>query len=236
MKVDVLASQLHYEDHLAAIWMALPAEVRGGWYAQGPCANAGNRQGVPGWKPGSPPLSRDLLLVAGYVDERNGGPRPTIYVEHGGGQTYQGLVDPSYSGSGGHEQVVLFLSPSEMVAARWRARYPTVPAAAVGCPKLDWHHAHPERVAGRTLAVAFHSRNRLLPETDSAFDDYEIGMGPAVQEPPSPGVAGAGPRPSPPLVAAADVLGADRRRGRPRLQRGAGAGGCPGRRQLQHRP
>lgn len=163
-KVDVYCTQPHYGNHLAPIWFGLPADRRGTWWAGGLCADRGNTEGVPNWRRGEP-RGDHPCLVAGWMDE-NVVRGPTIYLEHGSGQTYRGDPDSphaatheSYSGSDGHDRTVLFLCPSETVADRWRTRYPNVPAVAVGAPKLDWWHSHPGAGGGGphpVLAVTFH--------------------------------------------------------------------------------
>lgn len=190
-RVDVLSSQPHYGNHLAPIWFGLPEDRRGTWWAAGICADRGNVEGVTGWRRGYPPEQQRPVLVAGYIDEMALA-APSIYLEHGAGQTYRGdggnrnaAEHESYSGSGGHDRCVLFLCPNETVAARWRNRYQDTPTAVIGCPKLDWWHAHPSAGGGGPLpavAVTFHADNRLIPEATSALEHYTAGLAEAVAE------------------------------------------------------
>lgn len=135
--LDAYASAPHYAAHIEPVWAALPPEARGTFWT----ARARDRWGTP--VPARWPLDR-LVLVASYVDARRARPRPVVYLEHGAGQTYPGdsrsAGHPSYSGGRELDHVVLFLCPSGVVADRWSARYPDVPAVVVGCPYLDrWH-------------------------------------------------------------------------------------------------
>ncbi len=132
MRVDSYSSLSHYSEHLRPIWDALPPSVRGGW-----------------WTPANLPRSERLTIVASHRDALTIG-RPYVYVEHGAGQSYQGITSGSYSGGEGHDRCVLFLCPSERVAMRWRERY-DVPAVAVGCPRLDRYseRAGPQGEAAR---------------------------------------------------------------------------------------
>lgn len=165
-RLDVLASQPHYVDHLRPIWDALPVEARGTWW------------GLTG-----EPLPRRLrdagtnpLAVAGLVDAQKLPGRPLILVEHGAGQAYPG--DPqsarhgSYSGGDGLERAIGFITPNEACAQRWRNRY-NRPAFAVGCPKLDTYSG---RTAVRpevpVVAISFHWDCPLIGETRSAFGHY----------------------------------------------------------------
>lgn len=120
------------------------------------------------------------MLVASWTDEQAVLPRAAVYIEHGAGQTY---VDPGegaapcYSGGPGHDRVVLFLSPSEVVANRWRAAYPGAPAVAVGCPKLDrWHEIRNEirPNLNPTVALSWHAHLGTCMETRTlAFDELQ---------------------------------------------------------------
>ena len=174
MLIDAYASLRHYAEHLAPVWAALPAELRGSFYSPSRTETWGQ------------PLDRArdrgrLVLVASWRDAQTVGPSPLVYVEHGAGQSYDG--DPRSAGngsySGGHalDRVRLFLCPNADVAARWQARYPDATTAVVGCPKLDaWHTAAPwaERPLGRpTVAVTFHWECPLVPETRSAWGHYD---------------------------------------------------------------
>lgn len=127
------------------------------------------------------------VLVASHVDYQRMSPRPVVYVEHGAGQSYDG--DPasaghgSYSGGLGLDRVVLFIGPSEQVCARWRERYPSTPAIAVGCPRLDvWHRGRVATLARdghrsqATVAVTFHWECALVAESTSAWRHFDRGL------------------------------------------------------------
>lgn len=178
--IDAYASQPHYIDHMAPIWSIYEETNR--FFVAGLPADQGNTEGLSGWTPGHPPPSGLPLLVAGYIDERSTTRKKIIYLEHGAGQTYSGdpvvRRNPSYSGGTEHERVALFLCPSETVAERWRAAYPSTPAVAVGCPKLDhWHRTASRLPArGKTVAITFHHDAALCPETSTALHAYEGSM------------------------------------------------------------
>lgn len=172
--IHAYASLPHYAEHIEAVWRHLPADLAGVRYS--PVGREWR-----GWVPagrGRPPLG-EPILVAGFADALVMRPRPVVLLEHGAGQSY---ADPhaassgSYAGGDGLEHALLFLCPSETVADRWRARYPSTPAVAVGCPKLDpWHLG---RRAGTTglepvVAVTFHWDCPLVPETRSSWSYWE---------------------------------------------------------------
>lgn len=176
MKVHRYASLPHYRDHLEPIWRALPEDLRGESWA--PRTPAGwTRLPHPRLMPTGP------VMVAGFADVSKMAGRPLIYVEHGAGQTYPGdarsATNGSYSGGIGLGDVVLFLGPSELVAGRWRDRYPA-PAVAVGSPRLDPWHARDSRAAVTktppTVAVTFHWECPLIPETRSAWPHYDAAL------------------------------------------------------------
>ena len=141
MKVDAFSSLPHYSDHIRPIWEALPPPVRGQW-----------------WTPVNLPRSERLTIVASYRDAQTIG-RPYVLVEHGAGQSYQGITNGSYSGGEGHDRCVLFLCPSDRVAMRWRERYPDTPAVACGCPRLDRYSERP----GRWVNPALPDQERSAP-------------------------------------------------------------------------
>lgn len=182
MRIDLYASRPHYASHLLPVWQALPKHLRGRVYGPDP---------TQWWVRDAPPSTPDpttTTMIAGFADlQALRGQGPYIYVEHGAGQHYPGdplaVNDPSYSGGAGHEDVDLYICPSETVARRWEARYPGVDAVAVGCPVLDaWHSGDrpfmPEPKP--TIAITFHWDCWLVPETRSAFRHYEAGIGPCV--------------------------------------------------------
>ncbi len=197
--IDAYASLRHYAEHLAPVWAALPAELRGTFYS--PSST----------EPWGTPLhrgrdTRRLVLVAGWRDAQTVAPSPLVYLEHGAGQSYdgdpRGVGQGSYSGGQGLGRVRLFLCPSQRVADRWAATYPEATTAVVGCPKLDRWHAVPDGphrgraaasaddgpdVAPRptrtvapdhgsgapVVAVTFHWECPLVPETRSAWGHYD---------------------------------------------------------------
>lgn len=167
MRVDAYASQPHYAEHLLPIWDALPADVKGTFWAE---------QRSSWWGPRVGPRSlngTDLVLVAGAGDVRSIGDRPCVYVEHGAGQTYADL-DPAkrwsqhYPGGVHPANVVGYVCPNEDVVAAWHGR----PAVAVGCPKLDQFLPTPPAAEPRTLAITFRWACMVGPEQKPARREY----------------------------------------------------------------
>lgn len=182
--IDAYASLRHYADHIAPVWAALPAEVRGTF-----------------WRPDASVRRRDItnhVLVASFRDAETMGGSRLLYVEHGAGQSYDGderaRGNGSYSGGAGLDRVRLFLCPSERVTARWRDTYDT-PAVAVGCPRLDalkkprgetalaWHKTG-EAPLQPAVAVTFHwDGSGLCPEAGSAWRHYDHALPGLVTDP-----------------------------------------------------
>lgn len=197
-RVDVVATERHYADHLAPIWLALPPSRRGRWQvAQRIYGHVIRRLGIPatavdvarGSKQGGP------VAVASYQDLRRVRPRPAVMVNHGAGQTYGGDPDdvkaaahPSYSGGSERDHVALNICPGPYDLATVTDAQPDVPAVAVGCPKLDRYGAQPlaspEHAVGRrsrdghrrkgkaTVVVSFHADVGLCPESRWAWPHY----------------------------------------------------------------
>jgi len=170
--IDAFASLPHYAEHLWPVWQALPEDARGTFWKAG--IYMAGQPGTDLPRGGLRAIS-GLVMVAAAADTQNLPGRQFVLVEHGAGQTYQGIRSRSYSGSHGWDACRLFLCPSELVADRWRARYPDARAVAVGNPRLDRWHAHPP---GRepTVALTFHWDNPLLPETRWAFPHFKPGL------------------------------------------------------------
>lgn len=121
-----------------------------------------------------PPLDVVPIVVASMRDAYRCGSRPVALLDHGAGQTYEGVDNPSYAGSAGRDRVALFLAPSERVAMLDVKRYPAA-AAVVGCPKLD--AVKHLQLADRepevfTVAWSFHWDNRIVPEARWAFPAF----------------------------------------------------------------
>lgn len=181
MVIDAYASLPHYARHLLPIWHALEPEVRGTFWAP----DSASSWGVP--VTAQHPGPSQLMMVASHLDAMQMAPRPLVYVEHGAGQTYGGIasderaaMSPSYAGGADHERVVLFLCPSERVAAAWRARYPAARVATVGSPVLDrWTGPDRQSITVRdtwdapVVAMTFHWECGLCPETTSAWRHYD---------------------------------------------------------------
>lgn len=188
--IDIIATRTHYLEHLLPVWWALPEERRGGVYAPAsrgviPMCEA---LGIPA-ESAYAPRSREPVLLSGGGDLTYAGSRPVIQLEHGAGQTYLGLDDPSHAGGRGRDGVALFCHPREQTAALDRARYPEAQVEVVGCPRLDRWHAKrkAESVSLRepgipdsgirnspTVGVTFHwpADTVNVPEARWAFPHY----------------------------------------------------------------
>jgi hypothetical protein len=187
--LDVLASEPHFIDHLAPIYLAIPPEVRGDFVIiHSRWRSAAAEQMV------ERALSRGVVattelsaedrpsLVASYGDlkqARGLGRTRFAAIEHGIGQSFVDSNHGSYAGGIGRGDVSLFLTPNDHSADRWRKAYPGARVAVVGCPKLD---SLPDRVPGPgpVVAISFHWGGGYPPETRSAFDNYRSHLEPLV--------------------------------------------------------
>ena len=195
-RIDVLAGETQFFDHLYPIWQALPPENRGliclaqSWAGSHPpevlaayavrrgCPpedlflGARDGKGATAWLSGR----RGPLVVAsvsdGMVSERTG--RPVVFCAHGAGQSYGGRFASYAGGFGGRGNVRLFICPNRTAAARNEETYHGIPSLSIGCPKLDvWHRKPPPKPRSKTVALSFHfDVPDVVPETLSAFPHY----------------------------------------------------------------
>lgn len=180
MRIDAFASLPHLQDHVAAVWCALPDERRGTFWApsRGLLARAAER-GIEGMR-GLPRAGDAPIIVANYTDLTEcGGDRPTIYVQHGAGQTYSTAPDhESYAGGRFRDRVTLFLEPNETTAALEHARYPEATVRVVGSPYLDTLPAAEKHDDPPVVAFAWHFDLGLrdTPEARSAWPHFRYAV------------------------------------------------------------
>lgn len=194
MILHALASQPHYVAHLAPIWMELAPEERGVFYAMGAAhpeavrLGLDHRYGLARRTRSMPPHTATRVghvqphwLVAGFSDLRRLGPhRRAVFVEHGAGQTYQGVqagFAPYYSGGPQRGRVDVFLCPNATVAKANAQAYPDAQCLVVGSPHLERLAAYRAQAyhAPRTeIVVTFHfeAAVEVAPEARSAWPHY----------------------------------------------------------------
>lgn len=172
MRLDALAFERQFIDHLAPIWHALPVDIRGVFYVGTDLVDYATRRGllVAGRdRPdhaiaATPDASRNRpALVASYGDTKEArrlGYGPLAFIEHGIGQSYgdrKSLASGSYSGGPDRDDTSLFLVPGPDPAGRWQRAYPYARVEVVGCPRLDDLPVRDRtRSAFPTVAVSFH--------------------------------------------------------------------------------
>lgn len=171
MRLDALGYERQFIDHLAPVWLALPASARGDFlvepalraYAEGrgldPIPRA-RLDVMRGRDVSMNPAANRPALVASYGDTKEArrfGYGPLVFLEHGIGQSYgaQGDAIGSYSGGRDRGDTELFIVPGPDPAARWRAAYPRARVVEVGSPRVD---ELPRREPGNgpVVAVSFH--------------------------------------------------------------------------------
>lgn len=177
MRVDMMAGENHFVDHLAPIWNAMQEVERGiFWATNGEVVRRAAAHGIS-----ATPVHRQdhaaPVVVASYGDVKRARTyrnRGIALLQHGAGQSY-GNQHPSYSGGGDHDDVGLFLCPNTTSADRWRAAYPEADVQVVGSPKVE---TLPARVPGPdpTIAFSFHWQCNQFPECRPAFTHHRVGI------------------------------------------------------------
>jgi hypothetical protein len=175
MRLDFLAHEAHFVDHLAAVWHALPEDARGAFVVPFELGERAMRRKV---EPAHAEFTDGPILVASYGDVKRARAShrgPIAWIEHGAGQSYSGDAKAETSGSypGGLNRgdVGLFLVPNRHSAGRFRAAYPKARVEMIGCPKLDYLPARDDS-EGPTVALSFHWDCSLTPETRSAYAHF----------------------------------------------------------------
>lgn len=182
VRLDCLAGEAHFIDHLAPIWHALPAENRGVFIVAPDLVARGPELGIE-MTAHTRGRRTEPVLVASWGDvqtARRAGRTQIARIEHGIGQSYAGdphahaATHESYAGGKGQEGVGLFIVPNQHAADRWRRAYPPSSVVTVGSPKIDVPPAY-ER-DGEVIAVSTHFDARVCPETRSAWPLYRDAM------------------------------------------------------------
>lgn len=146
--IGAIALEPQFLDHLAPVWLALPADIRGSFLVAPELIERARAKGIDGIATERPPhtvayppprFDGPPMLVASYGDIKEGrrlGYGPFAFLEHGAGQTYPN-ANGSYAGGPDRADNELILVPSQTCAASWRSTYPQARIEIVGCPKLD---------------------------------------------------------------------------------------------------
>jgi hypothetical protein len=195
-RIDFLAFEPQFLDHIAPVWDALPEGLRGRFRAderlmaraeaRGIAAECISSRQVRGdlARPSANPGNGPIAFVASIGDTLVGrrlGYRRFIFMEHGAGQAYTDRValnrHPSYAGGKDREDTIAFLVPNEYSAHLWRTAYPDARVEIVGCPKLDTLPGRQEG-AGPVVAISFHWPAFICPEAGTAFGYYREALAP----------------------------------------------------------
>ncbi len=178
MILDAIATEQHYLDHILPIWEELPLPERGNLHVPDALAVGLRLRGHTPTPLTPLPWNGRPTLVSAWKDAdraRRVG-RPVVLMEHGAGQTYEGVENASYAGAPDRRGVTLYLAPSERVAALHTAAHPDIPVEVIGCPKLDALTVAPSPQAG--VCVAHHWNCNVAPETRSAWGDFHTAYRP----------------------------------------------------------
>jgi hypothetical protein len=181
-RINFLAAEGHFVDHLAPVWNALQPSERGVFWVRSKLAEGAAKRHRINTKPWPGNVTDGTLIVCSAFGDLNQAYRAgatTVLMEHGAGQTYQS-PHSSYAG-GTHEardNATLFLVPGRRPAEKLRAKHPGTPVVEIGCPKLDKRITRPPREPNEVPKVvfSFHWDCKVVPETRWAFPFFRRGI------------------------------------------------------------
>lgn len=177
-KVDFLARQEHFVDHLAPVWGALADRgFAGRFCTRGELRGRAIMRGIPAHALGSPDdleAERTLCASIGDIQKAVSLGKRVALLEHGCGLSFLGdersVVHNHSGGHGLRDRIELFLMTNEWCARNDRAEHPEARVVVCGCPKLDWMAWEPlPRHDPPVVAYATHWDSQTAPETRSAF-------------------------------------------------------------------
>ncbi len=176
--IDAVAGRVHFLDHLAPVWAALPPERRGTFWVKPDVLEHAEQRGVDAVPlPGTSRSGNGPVLCAAYSDLERAATRrrPLILMEHGCGLSFPEHHAGYAGGEGLRSWVSLFIAPNEITAAKTRRTFPTASQVIAGTPKLDAWHQRPRRRRSRrpVVAISFHwDGSRVCPEAGTAWPYY----------------------------------------------------------------
>lgn len=187
IKVDLLAHEKHFFDHLAPMFAAVPREYRGSiivpdtlrkYVLDSPYSfrptDIDFYTGVRRHAIAKMQKSRRNLVLCSASGDQIHAARAnkwTIFTQHGAGQSFN-KKQSSYAGFAGRSYVGALLYPGDNPADKDRPLYPDAGVYVIGCPKLDpWHSGELEQPKNDRPVVVFSSHwdCKVVPETRSAF-------------------------------------------------------------------
>lgn len=180
MKVNFLASQIHFLDHLAPLFcglmgapfcndgvICLHPDIRAHAATLGiPRSRVRGLNQIP---------AGERMVVASIGDVKTIKPhvQGLALLEHGCGMSFSTKQSNHPGGGGARDAVDLFLMPNHWAADRDRAAHPDKRVEIVGAPKLDWVRDYPfHRNASPVIAWATHWDCHTCEETRSALSEY----------------------------------------------------------------
>lgn len=176
-ELDFSARERHFLDHLAPVWRAIPEQYRGTFFVGTQLVRDHARDlGIGPTEIGWPRRIRGYgpIVCAAWGDAHvaQRTRRKIVLLEHGAGQSYGSSRHTSYAGGRGREGVELFLFPNEAAAKRNRRFYPSSKSIVVGSPRVEELAKIPSPTGPPTVALSFHWRCTVAPETYTALDDF----------------------------------------------------------------
>lgn len=184
--IDGFAFERQFLDHLAPVWSALPAGLRGRLFVDTTLADRATALGLDAEARDAGDLRRLPLpatrraqgaraLVASIGDAkiaRRLGYGDFARLEHGAGQAYlNNRTSGSYAGGPDNQDASLVLVPNTYAADRWQRAYPQARVEMIGSPHVE---TLPGREPGPGPVVAFtwHWPCSVAPETQPALADF----------------------------------------------------------------
>jgi len=184
MKINFLATQSHFLDHLAPLFVGLldaPFCNDGVFCVHPDIRERAEALGIPRTRlrgmhqiPAGEPM---VVASIGDTKTVNGHASKIALLEHGCGMSFSSAVSNHPGGRGARDAVDLFLMPNRWAADRDQAAHPTARVEIVGAPKLDWVKEYPfHRNASPVIAWATHWDCHTCEETRSALSEFRTAI------------------------------------------------------------
>lgn len=157
-KIQFLATEPHFVDHLLPVYNALPDDVKGEFCLHPKNLTPGMITAVASW--------------GSYTVAQRRTAGPIIFFEHGAGFTYENN-HPSYAGGPGRDKTILFCNVNEYAQEKNSKAYPQIKNVIVGSPKLDSLLNIEKSIENKPkVAFSWHWDCKVTPETRTAFPHY----------------------------------------------------------------